>query len=55
MAKKDRIDKAKYSGKVTNTEIKREKNEKSLKGIELKLTEKSENHISTYYGNLVEG
>ena len=37
-AKKDRIDKAKYSGKVTSTDMKRDNRTKSLKGMEFKLT-----------------
>ena len=40
-SKKDRMDKAKYSGKVTSTDIKRSEKMRALKGLEYRLTERN--------------
>ncbi len=55
--KKERIDKTKYSGKVTSTSVRRDEKRKGLKGVEWKLSEKNEQGIETgtFYGSQVEG
>lgn len=53
--KRDRIDKAKFTGKVTSTMQQREERARSHMGVEWKITEKREDgQVCTFYGHQVE-